>query len=415
MINSYKCPKCQSVTKISNAIEVKSFGCSTCNSLFTVNVQNGDLNFERLFTYSPVNEILPIGSKANLKGEVYEIIGYLIKETNVGIFYWVEYTLKSKEGHYLYLSEADGHWILLEEIEEEIKIEKNTLKVKYKDITFQCYDATPASIVGAYGFFDINIPKKTEAVDFIAPPYLVSQEYLNNTITYYFGEHISKTDVKNAFSISRNKLPKAFGVGLVQPYFFNIYQTAITFCIFILLILGTHKIINKNRSEEKIIDTTIPFSEYRNKEYVSPSFELKGSAAPMRIDVSSEVSNSWAYAGVSIVNETTNEEVFAEKDIEYYSGYEDGYAWSEGSTAEGFYICGVGPGKYHLNVNISKNDQDIYARDLHLRAKWEGDSNWNFIVVIFMFVAAFGLIYGGNYLFEKSRWSDSSYSPFEEE
>lgn len=409
MINAIDCPKCKATTSIDNRIDVISFGCKSCKSLF-IKDRFDELQFVKQFQYVPIDTLLSLGAKATFDDEEYEIIGYVIKKTD-GIYYWREYTLKSKSDKYIYLSESNGHWIILTQIESDINFDGQDL-LDYDSVIYNKYGTTTASIVGAYGFFDIKIPSQNiKMLEFINPPFILSRENINGVYCIYQGEHISKADIKKAFNIV--DLPTQSGVGIVQPFYFNVYQTAIIFCVTILLVLFTHKTMNLERSDKEVLDIGLKFSDFVNKEYLSPSFNLYGTSAPLRIDLSSLVSNSWAYAGVSVINEDTNEEIFAEKEIEYYSGYEDGYAWNEGSTAEKFYICGLGPGKYHISINLSKNDLDFSNEMMYVRAKWENASNWNFGFVIWTLIAVFVLILVGRYLFEKSRWSDSEYSPYE--
>ena len=59
------------------------------------------------------DEKLDVGQEGIFNEKNYTITGILVKE-NQG-FEWTEYILQGKED-YLYLSEADGHWIILEEI-----------------------------------------------------------------------------------------------------------------------------------------------------------------------------------------------------------------------------------------------------------------------------------------------------------
>ena len=54
------CPKCNQNTAIESSFEVKSFGCSHCNSFFTYN--NSKLKFEKAYDYSPKDTILKIGT-----------------------------------------------------------------------------------------------------------------------------------------------------------------------------------------------------------------------------------------------------------------------------------------------------------------------------------------------------------------
>lgn len=411
MINNINCPKCNTITSFENSVDAVSFGCESCKSLFIKN-QFEVLKYVKQFQYNSIDIVLSLGAKATFDDEEYEIIGYVIKKTG-GIYYWREYTLKSKSDKYVYLSEANGHWIFLNESEEDFKFEgQYNAYTDDEGITYNKYGITSASIVGAYGFFDIKIPSQNvKMLEYINPPYILSKENINGVYICYKGRHISKQEIKKAFNIV--DLPSSSGVGIVQPYYFNIYQTAIIFCITILLILFTHKTINLERSDKQVLNEQLKFNDFQNKEYLSPSFNLVGTSAPLRIDLFSPVSNSWAYAGVSVINEETNEEIFAEKEIEYYSGYEDGYAWNEGSTSEKFYICGLGPGKYHLSVTTSKDVLDVANEGMYIKAQWENASGWNFKFVIWTLVIFFILILIGRYLFEKSRWSDSEYSPYE--
>jgi hypothetical protein len=145
---------------------------------------------------------------------------------------------------------------------------------------------------------------------------------------------------------------------------------------------------------------------FTSKEYVSPSFELKGSSAPLQISVSSNVNNSWANVQIALVNENTNEEIYASKDIEYYHGYTDGENWTEGSTSEDFNICGVGAGKYHLTITPSKAPEDVVNSLISVKANWNAPSNRNiYMVFIFMAIVAVGMYYWSKY-FENKRWGE---------
>jgi hypothetical protein len=90
------------------------------------------------------------------------------------------------------------------------------------------------------------------------------------------------------------------------------------------------------RTNKSVFEQEINFADVRNKEMVSKSFDLSGGSAPLKVEVYSNVDNSWANVGLGLVNEKTNEIVYASKDIEEYHGYEDGENWSEGRQNESF-------------------------------------------------------------------------------
>jgi hypothetical protein len=165
--------------------------------------------------------------------------------------------------------------------------------------------------------------------------------------------------------------------------------------------------------EQNVFNSAIKFSEFDNKEITSPSFVLNGASAPMTIKVSTGVNNSWANLNVALINEDNGDEIYANKDIEYYYGYSDGESWTEGSQSEKFNICGVKAGKYHLLITPMKAPEDANNSEMNVNVVWNQPSNRNlWLVIIGMVVIYFVIRYFKNQ-FEKQRWSDSSYSTYE--
>lgn len=402
------CQKCNHITTIESEIEVVNFGCPNCNILFTY--EDSVLKFKKKYDYTPKDTLLKIGAKGIIEGESYEIVALIIKKVHA-IYYWREYTLMSKSGKVKYLSESDGHWVLLEEIPESFNISRNFKKITYKENTYNLYEHTGSFIVRVYGFYEFEIPSiSIKMVEYINPPYVISIEKFGNRESTCLGKHISSKEIKKAFNI--NQLPYKSGVGLVQPYLFNIYNTLIVFIVFAILILSTYTILNLGRTQQNVVTTSINFDEYKNKEFISPSFELKGSPAPLVVSASSDVNNSWANAQVSLVNEATNEEEYAQKDIEYYSGYTDGESWTEGSKNTTFNFCGVAQGKYHLVIIPSKQDTDISNQSMNIKAVWNESSVWNFMFSLVFLGVLFVIIFFLKKNFEQRRWENSDFTPY---
>lgn len=447
-MTSYTCKQCDTTTSISSSVTMESFCCPSCKALYVKDV--GEFRFKSTFSYSLLDTSIAIGKKCQIGNETYEVIGMLVK--HLGDFVYArEYTLQSNLGNYKYLSECEGHWILLKEIDDIDFNSKSRLEITYNDRVFKKYDYYNNDIVLAQGFFDINLEEKSAfVVEYISPPFILSSENLNE-LHFYLGEHISKKEVKKMFNLEA--LPYKSGVGILQPFPFHILDTIKIFLITAILIL-TCFIFQGSQGNKEVVNNTISINEYVNKDYVSQSFEVVDVAVPIKITLSSEVSNSWAYAGVSVVNEVTNEEEFAEQDIEFYSGYEDGYHWTEGSQSANFHICGLKPGKYHLVIspsaeNITPNSNDLSSiknlppeiattgdkitdsinklysgmyeteqsissdqKNLTISAELESPSNWNFGISLVVLIALTILLFIYRHFFETWRWSDSSYSPY---
>jgi len=161
------CPKCKHITTIESEIEVTNFGCSGCNNLFSY--ENSIIKFKKKFDYSPKDTIIKIGTKGIIDGESYEIVGLIIKKVHA-IYYWREYTLMSKTGKVKYLSESDGHWILLEEIPKSYNINRKIRKITYKENTYNLYEYTDCHIAKVYGFYEFEIPSVAiKMVEYINP------------------------------------------------------------------------------------------------------------------------------------------------------------------------------------------------------------------------------------------------------
>lgn len=394
------CSNCNTTTSLDVHIEVTTFACPKCAYVYKNQRDAGLKFYNKLKPYHSFNEKFELGKKADFDGKEYCVIGILIKKNNG--FEWTEYILEGKQNDYIYLSEAAGHWIILNEIPFDKKVGNHPLTVEHEDITYDRFDYYYPTLITAQGFFDFDIYDKIELIEYINPPLMLSFEKKGHEQTCFLGRHISKSDIKKAFGTSN--LPSKSGVGQIQPFIFNIRNLALTFCVVAVLILLTNWYLNKDRAEQNVLNTEIPFDQFTTKDYVTPSFDLKGSAAPLSIRVNSNVDNSWANVQVALINETTGEEIYANKDIEYYHGYTDGENWTEGNTTEEFNICGVAAGKYHLAVTPMKAPEDLQNQTVQIQATWSSPSNRNiWMVCIFMTVFVIGMYYLEKN-FEERRW-----------
>ncbi|MCG2610078.1 DUF4178 domain-containing protein [Flavobacterium sp. SM15] len=404
------CYQCDTTTEVNVAFEVKNFVCPNCQSVYEYH--NEGLRFRQKFTHPKLFDTLKIGQAGILRGKKYVVVGLIVKRA-YNIYFWKEYTLQGEKGEYIYLSETSGHWILLERITDKYDVKYHPRVLSHKGMSLDLFDYSDVQIATAQGYFDFELPQGNIRMnEYINPPYILSIEKIGGSSEAYFGEHISKSEVEKAFP--GTSLPFKSGVGLVQPFYVNVRQTVIIFCTVAILILFSHIFIYADQVKKEVMSETLLFSQNNSKELVSKSFELKGGSAPMTVNVSSDVDNSWANVQVALINESTGEERYASKDIEYYHGYTEGENWSEGSTNEEFNICGVPSGKYHITVTPQKAPEDLTNNQLRIKATWNDGSMRNiWMTILFMGILSVVLFYG-KYYFEKQRWADSDNSPYSE-
>jgi hypothetical protein len=393
------CKKCQHETVLEIAFEVHFFSCPKCKAQF--NKKDDLLEFIRISNDSNYFDAFELGQVATFNDTRYTITGIVIKRFNA-ITRWAEYILQSQSGEFLYLSESDGNFILLEEIDFNQKVGNHPLLIEYQEMTFDRYDYTNPTISYASGFFDFDVLTPIELIEYIQPPYILSFEITKQSQTNFYGKHISRSAVKKAFNTS--EIPTKSAVGMVQPFVVNFRNLVIIFGVVAVLILLSNWYLNKSQMKQEVLDTSLAFDQFSGREYVSPSFELKGSSAPMKISLKTDVNNSWANVQIGLVNEQTGEETFASKDIEYYHGYTDGENWTEGDTSEDFNLCGVAAGKYHLTVTPQKAPEDLNNYGVTIKAVWNEPSSRNvYMTLIFMAIVVFGMYYASKY-FEERRW-----------
>lgn len=405
------CYNCDTVTELEVGFKVVNFVCPTCHSLY-LSDSEGQLRLRSKFKPEVNNFTFKIGAKGILKGIEYTVTGAIVKKVSIS-YMWTEYILKSSKGDFVYLSESDGNWIFLTEMEDKFDIKKHPSVIRYNNCNFDLYEYCDVEIENAQGYFDFSLPtRKIHMVEYIQPPLMISIERINDDETAFLGEYITKGEIRKGFP--NVNLPYQTGVNITEPFYFDLINTAIIFCVCALMIIFSNWYIYKDQAQETVFNKTIAFTDFDNKSFTSESFSVKGGSAPMSIHVSTDVDNSWANVDVALVDEKSNDEIHANKDIEYYSGYEDGESWTEGSPFENFNICGVKEGKYHLLITPAKAPEDLRNNAMTIKVVWNEPSSRNAWLVIIFMIAVFLLIRFVKINFEKKRWADSSYSPYSE-
>lgn len=406
------CYSCNTETELEVGFEVLNFVCPNCQSVYA---RDAEGKFRRKSQYKKATNDFPlqIGDVGFLKGSEYKVTGILVKNIYPN-YSWTEFILQNQEKKFVYLSLSKGHWILLTEMEETFGVKSHPLVLEHENEDYDIYEYSDAEIINAQGFFDFELPGNQfiHLVEYIRPPFMISVEIMNKVETAFYGEYIKKSEIKKAFK--NIILPYQSGVNIIQPYRFDLRNTAIIFCLFALLIITSNWYIYKDQFQQNVFSKTIKFSEFDNKEVTSDAFILKGGSAPLTIKVATSVDNSWANVNVALVNEQTNDEIYANKDIEYYHGFSDGERWTEGSSSEEFNICGVKAGKYHLLITPMKAPEDVNNSEMQVNVVWNEPSSRNVWLVIIAMIVIYFIIRFFSYNFEKERWAESNYSRYPE-
>jgi hypothetical protein len=140
--------------------------------------------------------------------------------------------------------------------------------------------------------------------------------------------------------------------------------------------------------------------------FFSEPFELEAGKNVL-IGFSTNLNNNWAYMAADLVNVATGEVVSVDAELDYYSGYEDGESWSEGSLSSRTVIGPPSAGQYMLRVESQHGGSAQITAYVQVR---QGVFRGKYLALACLVLGipwfAFGL---HAWTFERKRWDQSSF------
>ena len=394
-VEKRSCFHCDSVNNIYQPEDCIIYACPVC---LRIDGKIGNKSYRSLKNNWKNNYAsLKLHAVGNFNGKTITIIGIAYKK---GFSLpWTEYQTIDEDNNLHIFSECKGHFHYLKYIPVEdeyykasrIVVSKNLRSFTIEDHTFERYENSynkTQAIIGEFSYNVIDI-KEILCADYICPPYLITAEtHKDGKVDLFSGYYVSLEKMREIFPDQTFRYPDSSILGLAQPIFFGLDKKKINkyglygVCILIFLF-----IVFKISSSETLIDSVAFKTTVDDKDYISNSFTLDEGLGDHYLTFTGDspsVDNEWIENQITLVNEKTGEERELSLGIEYYSGVEDGYSWSEGSTVSEVSLANVKPGKYHIKSSfVSANPY----RNLSFNMEVYDSSplNWNFGVLIVIF------------------------------
>lgn len=409
------CAKCNG--ELINNIGRKAFGivCGKCNGLNVFDEKNKTA-IRHVFSKSESIDI-PIGSSGQINGITYNVIGFMQKNEKYKTYTWKEYLIKNEADEFAYLSEYNGHYLLLHEIDYFTDISTGTQSFGFEGNTYHLFNQYKINIQCAQGEFPYNLiaNRGDRVVEFIAPPYIMVCEKSEDEFRFYKGVSLKQSEVQKAFPGAI--IPDQVGIGAAQLMYLGLsnFKFIAINAIFIGIALIMQIIFASQTSEKMVFKEFYDQNNYNDtsKVIVSSSFEIKKDQSAMQIDLQSNVKNNWFGVTIELINHQTGERFEVDKTIEFYSGVDDEGSWSEGSLSENVVLSQVPKGEYHLNLypewgNLNKFENSFQIWVYEDVPVW---SSFYFIVGIAVLISS--IHYIRFRIFESKRWMESNFdSPF---
>ncbi|RNL54048.1 DUF4178 domain-containing protein [Pedobacter jejuensis] len=415
------CPVCKQSIVVYDLPKSEYIVCDSCFSYLNI-IDEHTSRLNKQLTKPEKTPILKLGSTANIQDTDFKLIAYLEKREAGTIYHWREYILTSLDKGYITISEFDGHWNLIGgkdfivDFKEPIS---HGTTVGYKDVEYTLFNKYTPMVTAMLGEVDWDVVnEKVKATEYIAPPYMVVAENIDNAKDYYIAEYLEPETIAEIFGIDKNLLPERIGIGANQPSkYYDRWTSSLQMTgIAIVLVLLIHLLLGLLKPEKELLNNDFLISHNNTqdvnefKSFITPSFAVEDESSNISFEIASAVDNNWLETTIVLVNENDNRTWEVSKGIEYYHGYEEGESWSEGSTKESILLSEIPKGKYHLNVYPSSGD--INRNNLYIKATSNVTMWRNTLITIFLLCIYPAICWYIMRNFEKRRWNNSDYSPF---
>ncbi len=430
---NFSCTNCGASVTIRYPGASLSVVCDSCKALIDTTTENYKIlstYHDKTAAYSP---LLELGTRGNLFGKEWEVIGFLTRCDVASLYSWEEYLLFNPYYGYRWLTHNGGHWSFVCSIKEKPVDPFASVSSAFTSGTFsgarirhgeESYaifyrgEARVAFVLGEF-YWKVKVGESVAMSDYICPPRMLSSEVDGTQLVWSISEYVAPKVVEEAFKLSQ-RLPVPSSVAPNQPSELSAtWKQVKPIWIGFLVLITALQIWHVTNSANLIVfEEQFPYvtNSKSDKTLTTKVFEIPKAVGNVEIKLSTPVDNSWFYTYVELVNDETGETKPFEKTIEYYHGYTDGESWSEGSTHQDLLLYAVPGGKYYMNIDTESggymggqghSSSTFIVEVKNDVATWE---NWIWCVILLTVWPV--ILWGQSYGTEAARWSDSDYSPF---
>jgi Zn finger protein HypA/HybF involved in hydrogenase expression len=423
------CPNCAGPLSLVAPDKTERVTCPNCGSLLDVN--QGKLQFLHALDKNLYKPTIPLGSMGNFERTQMMIIGAMMRGVQIeGVnYYWEEFLLYNPHVGFRWLVYSDNHWSFVTPVPPGEVIDTGRT-AQYGGKSYKIFQDATAHVVAVMGefYWKVTVGEAVRATDYVRPPNMLSKEISTLTVTdangqqqtisgseinWSLGSYTTPREVEAAFNTSGFAATPQ-GIAPNQPYRHKaiyLYWFALVALVFVIGIFSFVSSPNRQVLRQDFQFPPLPNDDATQIVFSDP-IQLEN--RNLRIDVSSSVSNSWITVMGNLINEETGDVETFVMPISYYSGVEDGESWSEGGSSASASTGTLPAGRYILRLEAQWGD-NTWSQPATVNVRiTQGTPRyglWIFTLVMLSIFPLLMLFY--HYSFEKRRWSNSSFSPYE--
>ncbi|MEO8358585.1 MAG: DUF4178 domain-containing protein [Vicinamibacteria bacterium] len=417
-----QCPQCGGALTLRLPDLSQRMACPYCGTLLAVEGELKAVEVPDKQSKLSFKLQFPLGAKARLDGATWIVLGAMERSaagesgSESDRFRWREYLLHEPARGFRWLVEDRGHWCVVDNAHagELAMVSTKTLN----GVTYKHFVSSQARVDSLVGEFPWAVARGelTSAIDYIAPPMILSEEFTGTEFTVSVGRYIERGDVEKAFGMKSGSLPRPSGVHPAQPN--PVTGLAGTWAVAGMLIVGIVFLFALLSMRTKTVyQTTVRVppgvvSGAPDTVFISEPFTI-GGAGNVEIEVSSSLNNQWLYVDGTLAS--TKDELAGDFEAEagFYQGVTDGESWSEGSNKSLAYIGRVPAGEYTLRLApqwgaIAPAVARIDNYHVQIRRSVPRGS---YLLIAIVLIVLWPIVLSARRMsFETSRWSESDHA-----
>lgn len=403
-VRSVSCPNCGGTVQLRGMGRTVSAVCIQCLSVLdTTNPQVAVVQkFQAAERFQP---LIPLGTRGKLRGELYEAIGFQVRELQVeGVAYrWSEYLLFNPYKGFRYLTEYNGHWndvyvlTSVPEVSGDGKA-KQAIHLKERFRHFQNYRAKTIFVMGEFPW-QVRVGESAVCDDFVDPPRMLSSERSDNEVVWSLGEYTPGDVIWQGFQL-KGAAPRPVGVFANQPspHTGEIGRAWTRFLVWALVLLGIQLAFSVLHSNAFVFSRHYRFQAVAGKtdnSFVTEMFDVPGHTSNLEVTVRSSVTGGVFYAFALINNDTGRALDFGR----------------EAKKWDHVVLPAVPAGKYYLRIEPEAQYSNLGEVSYQIDVRRDV-TTWAFFVIGLILLAVppvFTMLRAAT--FESKRWQESDYAP----
>ncbi len=414
---SLSCPNCGASIALQAHGWAVTVACATCGSV--LDATDPQLRvLQQVERAMPVAPRIPLGTRGTWKGAPWDVIGFqmvtiVVEEID---YSWREYVCFNPYRGFLYLSEYDGHWNVIEKL-KRLPVHESLdgrPAVRFDGRVYKHFQTASARTSMAIGEFpwELRVGDRVVARDFISPPFMLSAEAGDGETTWSQGTYTPHEVIQKAFGLTQS-MRRPIGVFANQPnphagrpkqLFTRLAQFAM---VLVVMLLGNMALAS--RAELLSQSYTFVHGTDETSAFVTEPFTVSGRPSTVSIDIRAELENDWVLFDLALINAETGQAREASRQVSYFTGRDSDGRWTEGSRTESVRIASVPAGRYFLRVHPEGGEAGTPSAAYSLRVRRDVPS-YGFYALAFMalLLPAVGAMLP-SLGFEQRRWTESQY------